>query len=58
MTIKLIKKWRERKVAAPLHLSLVYSTMAIAAFVIIIGLLEAIITGYYKELYRFSLAFA
>ncbi|MBD3255814.1 MAG: hypothetical protein GF383_12025 [Candidatus Lokiarchaeota archaeon] len=58
MATKLIKKWHERKVIAPLHLALVYITMAIAVFTLILGLLEAFITGYYKELYRFSLPFA
>lgn len=58
MTIKLIKKWRERKVPAPLHLSLVYMTMTIGAFILMIGLLEAVITGYYMEIYRFSLPMA
>jgi len=58
MTIKLMKKWRERKVIAPFHLSLVYMVMTIASFVLSMGLLEAVITGYYKEIYRFSLPFA
>ena len=58
MTIKLIKKWRERQVPAPLHLALVYMTMAAGALILIIGLMEAVITGYYMEIYRLSLPLA
>jgi len=51
-------KWRQRKVPAPLYLSIVFSFFAAAIIMLTIGLAEAVITGFYKEVYRFSLPFA
>ena len=58
VTIKMYMKWRERKVKSPLYLTLVFTCLTLAMIVAGIGLAEAIITGYYKEVYRFSLPFA
>ena len=58
MTLKMFMKWRERKVPAPLHLSLVFLFLTSAIVVLAIGLAEAAITGYYKEIYRLSLPLA
>ena len=58
ITIKMFMKWRERKVPAPLHLSLVFLFLTSAIMVLAIGLAEAAITGYYKEIYRLSLPLA
>jgi len=51
-------KWRERKVKAPLYLSLVFTFFTTAIVMLTIGLAEAVITGFYMEIYRFSLPFA
>ncbi|MFW9970434.1 MAG: hypothetical protein ACFFDF_09555 [Candidatus Odinarchaeota archaeon] len=52
------KKWREREVPPPLFLALVFSFLTAALIVLSIGLAEAVITGYYKEIYRISLPLA
>ncbi len=48
-------KWRERKVRPPLYLALVFTFFTASIINLLIGLLEAIITGYYMEIYRLSL---
>jgi len=58
LTIKMIFKWRERKTPAPLYLSFAFIFFTLAIVVLTIGLGEAVLTGYYKEIYRFSLPFA
>ncbi len=58
MTILMIKKWRERKVSPPLYLSIVFILLTIALTTLTVGLGEAVITGFFKEIYRFSLPFA
>ena len=58
ITIQMIRKWKERNQIAPLHLSLVFASYTLAIIVLTIGLAEAAITGYYKEIYRFSLPLA
>ncbi len=58
MTILMIKKWRERKVNAPLYLSIVFILLTVALIVLTIGLGEAVITGFFKEIYRISLPLA
>jgi len=58
VTIKLAKKYIQRKDTGPLHLSIVYTFFTAAIIVLAIGLAEAAITGYYKELYRISLPLA
>ena len=57
-TFKLMKKYKERKQDAILHLALVFAIFTTAIAVLAIGLTEAVITGYYKEVYRFSLPLA
>jgi hypothetical protein len=52
------KKWRERNVPPPLYLTLVFSFLTAALVVLSIGLAEAVITGFYKEIYRISLPLA
>ena len=54
----MIKKWKERKQIAPLHLSIVFAFFTAGIIVLAIGLAEAAITGYYKEVYRLSLPLA
>ncbi|NHJ24642.1 MAG: hypothetical protein EAX89_08705 [Candidatus Lokiarchaeota archaeon] len=51
-------KWRERKVPPPLYLTYTFIFFALAIIMLTIGLSEAVITGFYKEVYRFSLPFA
>ncbi len=58
ITLKMYLKWKERKVRPPLLLTIVFSILTIALIALTIGLAEAIITGYYKEIYRFTLPFA
>ncbi|MFX1411582.1 MAG: hypothetical protein ACFFA6_14615 [Promethearchaeota archaeon] len=57
VSIKMYYKWRERKVPPPLYLTLVFSLLSLALIMLSIGLAEAAITGFYKEVYRFSLPF-
>ena len=52
------KKWRERDVPPPLFLTLVFSFLTTALIILSIGLAEAVITGFYKEIYRLSLPLA
>lgn len=58
VSFKMFKKWRERKVPPPLFLALVFSFLTTALIVLSIGLAEAVITGFYKEIYRISLPLA
>jgi len=58
LTFKLINKWKKRKVFETLYLSLVFAFLVIGATSLSIGLLEAIITGYRKEIYMFTLPLA
>jgi hypothetical protein len=58
LTLKMYNKWRERKVNPPLYLSIVFLFLTSALVMLTIGLAEAVITGYYMEIYRFSLPFA
>ncbi len=57
ITLKMYFKWKERKVKPPLLLTIVFAIFTIALIALTIGLTEAIITGYYKEIYRFSMPF-
>jgi len=57
VSVKMYYKWRERKVPAPLYLTLALSCLSIALIATSIGLTEGLITGYYKHVYRFSLPF-
>ncbi|MBD3215480.1 MAG: hypothetical protein GF311_22915 [Candidatus Lokiarchaeota archaeon] len=54
LTIKMISKWRERKVKSPLYLSFVFIAFFFALLFLAIGALETIITGYFKEIYRIT----
>ncbi len=58
VSFKLIRKYKERKQPAALHLAIVYMFFTSAVIVLAIGLTEAAITGYYKEIYRISLPLA
>ncbi len=58
ITVKMYFKWRERKVLPPLYLTIVFTCLTIALIGLTIGLAEAILTGYYKEIYRVSLPLA
>jgi len=58
VSIKMFKKWRERNVPPPLFLTLVFSFLTAALIILSIGLAEAVITGFYKEIYRISLPLA
>lgn len=58
LAIKMYIKWRERKVKPPLFLFLVFTFLTIAVVMLIIGLTEAVITGYFKEIYRFTFPLA
>ena len=58
ITIQMYRKWIERKVKAPLHLSFVFTFLSLSLISLTIGLAEAAITGYYKEIYRFCLPFS
>lgn len=57
VSVKMYYKWRERNVPPPLYLTIVFCFLTMALIVLSIGLAEAAITGFYKEVYRFSLPF-
>ncbi len=57
MTINMIRKWRERDVKAPLYLSIVFIVFTVALLGLTIGVGEVVLTGYFMEVYRFSLPF-
>jgi len=48
-------KWRKRKVRPPLYLALVFLFLTLTLAILFIGLAEAIITGFFMEIYRLSL---
>jgi len=56
--IKMFNKWQERKSKLPLILGLVFISLITALAFLAIGLLETIITGYFKEIYRFTFPLA
>ncbi|MFX0032024.1 MAG: hypothetical protein ACFE9P_05095 [Candidatus Hermodarchaeota archaeon] len=58
LTVKMYFKWRKRKVAPPLYLSITFTFFTLALIMLAVGLAEAIIAGEYREIYRFSLPFA
>ncbi len=58
ITIKMFNKWKERKSKLPLILGLVFISLIIALSFLAIGLLETIITGYFKEIYRMTFPLA
>jgi len=58
ITVKMYSKWRERKVLASLYLTIVFMSLTVALVGLTLGLAEAVITGYYKEIYRASLPLA
>ncbi len=58
MTVLMIRKWRERKVNPPLYLSIVFALFTVALIALTIGLGEAVITRFFKEIYRISLPVA
>ena len=55
ITIKMFMKWRERKVSAPLYLTIVFTIFTVAIIGLAVGLGEGVFTGFYKEIYRLSL---
>ena len=55
ITIKMFSNYFRKKNIAMLYLSLVFMALTLAVIVLALGLLEGIITGYYKEIYMFSL---
>ena len=57
LSLKMFLKWKERKVAAPLYLTIVFTIFTIALIGLTFGLGEGVFSGYYKEIYRFSLPF-
>ncbi len=58
VTLKMYRKWRERKAPPTLYLTLVFSFLTSALIILTIGLAEAVILGEYREIYRISLPLA
>jgi len=58
MTYKMYQKWQERSLKPPLYLSIVFLLLTLSLIMLTIGMVEAIITGFYMEIYRFSLPFS
>lgn len=57
VTIMMFRKYIERKTKATLYMSLAYLASTIALIMVTIGLAEAIITLFFKEIYRFTFPF-
>ena len=57
MTILLFIRWRQRNKRAPFLLFLTFLTYTLCITVLMAGFADAMISGYKRELYRFSLAF-
>ncbi len=51
-------KWKDRRVPPPIYLTIAYILLTAIFTVLFLGLSEALITGYCKEIYKFSLPFA
>ncbi|TFF97875.1 MAG: hypothetical protein EU547_03140 [Promethearchaeota archaeon] len=51
---KMYDKWKERNSKLPLYLGLVFLALIIALVFLAVGLMETIITGYFKEIYRIT----
>lgn len=58
LTIKMYIRYLKEKNPASLHLSLVFTSYTMSLAILIVGLAEAIITGYYKEIYRITIPMA
>jgi hypothetical protein len=58
ITVNMYKKWQERKSKLPLFLGLVFLLLIIALGFLAIGLIETIVTGYFKEIYRITFPLA
>ena len=58
MTVKLILKMEERKTVEIKYLTIVYICLTIGIISMTVGLFEALITGYRKEIYMFTLPLA
>lgn len=58
ITIKLFVKWRINKSKDPLYLSLVFTFLTLACVMLLVGMTEAVVTGYFKEIYRFTFPLA
>ncbi|NMC07167.1 MAG: hypothetical protein GYA24_18265 [Candidatus Lokiarchaeota archaeon] len=57
LTLKMVAKWKERKVQPPLLMAFIFGIITAALAMMSAGLADAAATGYYMELYRFSLPF-
>jgi len=55
---KMYDKWQERENPLPLYLGLVFLALIIALCFLAIGLVETIITRYFKEIYRITFPLA
>ncbi|GAG77675.1 unnamed protein product, partial [marine sediment metagenome] len=58
ITLKMFLNYNKKRNPAALYMSLTFAMLTLAVIVLAIGILEGIITGYSKEVYRFSLPFA
>lgn len=57
LMVKMVVKWKERKVQPPLLLGIVFGIFAAALIILAAGLADSAAREYYMELYRFSLPF-
>lgn len=58
ITLKMFLKWKERKTPPTIKLTIVYIFLTLALIFLVIGMAEAVITGYFKEIYRLTFALA
>jgi hypothetical protein len=58
LTVELYKKWRERKAKPVMLMTALFTVFAAALVSLAIGLVDSVISGFYREVYRFSLPLA
>jgi hypothetical protein len=58
LTIEMYKKWRQRKAKPAGFMTAIFAVFTGALIMLTIGLVDAIISGFYRELYMFSLPFS
>ena len=58
IALKMFLKWNERKTPPTLKLTIVYVFLTLALLFLVIGMAEAVITGFFKEIYRLTFPLA
>nr|MDO8088917.1 hypothetical protein [Candidatus Sigynarchaeum springense] len=57
LTVKMVLKWKQRKVQPPLLMAIVFTIFTVALLMLAAGLADSALNRFYMDLYRFSLPF-